>query len=279
MEGKESNMDNVKRDIINTKSLLNNKYSSIYDKIYFRTNEDLEALLDVFNIEGKEVLSVIGSGDQAFHFFSRGAKSIDLFDINKLTIHYYYLRVWLIKYMNKYYPTGFVSTYIEDLLKKVKPRTKEEQESYLYWNMFIKEISKEKIIDLFCRSTLNNTKKYPGDIKELQYILEKKDCNFYNIDISEQITTIPKKYDVVYTSNIRDWIKMRNRSFKKYNENLYNLLKDDGVVLCSNVTTEGPSATERLIFDSNFKYEELPEKETISLYKFKTPGYIYIKKE
>lgn len=50
---------------------------------------------------------MLGSGDQAFHFLNRDAKSVDVFDINRLSIYYYYLRIWLIKYMNEFYPNDF----------------------------------------------------------------------------------------------------------------------------------------------------------------------------
>ena len=132
----------VDRDILYTKFLLDGKQHNWYDKIYYSTNEDLESLLDVFDVEGKDVLSVTGSGDQAFHFHSKGSKNVDLFDINRLTIHYYYLRVWILNYIGDYYPNMDFASYIEDLLKRVIPTTEEENISLLYWKRFIKEIPK-----------------------------------------------------------------------------------------------------------------------------------------
>ena len=38
-----------------------------------------------------------------------GANCVDLFDINKFTFFYYYLRIWIIKYLNKSYPDYFLS--------------------------------------------------------------------------------------------------------------------------------------------------------------------------
>ena len=51
--------------------------------------------------------TVLASGDQAFYFYDNGAKKVDLFDINKLSIYYYYLRVWIIKYLGRFYPRTF----------------------------------------------------------------------------------------------------------------------------------------------------------------------------
>ena len=132
----------VDRDILYTKFLLDGKQHNWYDKIYYSTNEDLESLLDVFDVEGKDVLSVTGSGDQAFHFHSKKANNVDLFDINRLTIHYYYLRVWVLNHLDNYYPNMDFASYIEELLRRVIPTTEEENISLLYWKRFIKEIPK-----------------------------------------------------------------------------------------------------------------------------------------
>ena len=59
---------------------------------------------DAVNVEGRDVLTVLGSGDQALYMYDRGAKSVYLFDKNNLTLYYYYLRVWTIEYLNEFYP-------------------------------------------------------------------------------------------------------------------------------------------------------------------------------
>lgn len=270
----------VDRDILYTKFLLDGKQHNWYDKIYYSTNEDLESLLDVFDVEGKDVLSVTGSGDQAFHFHSKKANNVDLFDINRLTIHYYYLRVWVLNHLDNYYPNMDFASYIEDLLKRVIPTTEEENISLLYWKRFIKEIPKDKIIELFCKSSLYNLRPFNGNIESLKEKVSSKKLSFSDVDISEPITKeITNKYDIVYVSNIRDWIKNRGKSWDIYSENLYNLLKDNGVVLSSNVVIEGPHDDEKRIFEKNFSYEPLEKKETKSIRIFERPGYVYIKKK
>lgn len=104
-----------------------------YNSIYFHSNEYLREIFDAVNVEGKDVLTVLGSGDQALYMYDRGAKSVDLYDKNSLTLYYYYLRVWTIKYLNEFYPElYFKNDFLKKLLKYVKPQTEEEMIVYLY---------------------------------------------------------------------------------------------------------------------------------------------------
>ena len=248
-------MNKIDKDILYTKFLLESKHHPGYDKVYYSTNEDLTSLLNSFNVKGKSILSITSSGDQAFHFYSKGAEKVDLFDSNRLTIHYYYLRTWVIKYMDCYYPNTDFSSYIKQLLEIVKPKTEEEKESLSFWKKFINRFEIDDINELFCSSS------------------------FYQVDISEKIDTIPNKYDIVYVSNIRDWIRRRNKAWNVYSDNLYNLLNNNGIVLCSNVVTGGPTEEEKRIFEKNFEYKELDERKTLSIFSFKRPGYVYIKND
>ena len=75
-----------------------------YGKIYYKCNEDLlNGCLDIDFAE-KDVLSVVGSGDQILTARFLDAKRVDAFDKNRLTIYYFYLRLWSIKYENTLYP-------------------------------------------------------------------------------------------------------------------------------------------------------------------------------
>ena len=54
------------------------------------------------------------------------------------------------------------------------------------------------------------------------------------VDISEKIDTIPNKYDIVYVSNIRDWIRRRNN----IGVNIINNVTDIVPVCVSIATSE-----------------------------------------
>ena len=108
-----------------------------YNCVFFHSNEHLKGIFDQIDVSGKNILTVLSSGDQAFHFYDRGAKSVELYDINNMTLYYYYLRVWTIKYLNQYYPDIFKDDFLKRVLGHVKPATEEEKIAYLYWKKFI----------------------------------------------------------------------------------------------------------------------------------------------
>ena len=80
-------MREIERDIVGAQEVYSTRYSSKYNKIYFSTNEQLNNLFKNINIKNKDVLTVLGSGDQSFFCYQNDAKSVDVFDINKLTIY------------------------------------------------------------------------------------------------------------------------------------------------------------------------------------------------
>ena len=76
------------------------EYDDRYATIYFHSNERSKEIFSEINVKNKDVLTVLGSGDQAFYLYDNGAKSVDMFDKNKLAIYYYYLRTWVIVYFD-----------------------------------------------------------------------------------------------------------------------------------------------------------------------------------
>ena len=195
-------MDYV-NDIEKTRELLSGKRNINYSKIYSSSNEELDLIVSRFDFSGRSVLSVIGSGDQAFSFYNAGVTHIDLFDINKLTIYYFYLRIWAIKYLNLLYLDDKILSSIKTVLEHVKPSSRDNFE-------------------------------------------------FYNIDLSSCLD-INKKYDFVFVSNIVDYVD----NLELYRDNLYNLLNDNGVVICSNVGTYDCHNAQRVVFEKKFRYEPI----------------------
>ena len=94
------------------------------------------------------------------------------------------------------------------------------------------------------------------DISSLNKVLDKSEVNFYNVDISNPVE-INKKYDIVYVSNIQDYIPRDVHNFVIYEENLKRLLKDNGVVVSANVRYFGPCDEESIVFKPDFKYHDL----------------------
>ena len=107
---------NVSKDLIGTFYVNKGYRSRNYDKVYYSTNEQIESLFSSFDFKDKNVLSVLSSGDQALYFLYNGAKRVDVFDQNKLTKYYYFLRLWCIKYLDELYPPSLNKEYIRKIL-------------------------------------------------------------------------------------------------------------------------------------------------------------------
>ena len=263
-------------DILFTGDVLNKNYDEFHDRVYFRSNEDLNALFCHFDINGKNVLSVLGSGDQAFHLINRGADSIDLFDKNKLTIYYFYLRLWTLRYLNMFYPESEISHgFIKNLLSYVKVENEEEAKAYEYWRLFTDLYHARNPRDMFITEgpVMNELE----DISLINQRIKNKKINFYNWDISKFVDA-DKQYDLIYMSNISEWI-CGTVSITVCRNNLSKLLKDDGLIICSNLCNDGARFVEIRLFSKSFNYYELPASLVRGNYDVDAPGYFYTKKK
>ena len=66
-------------EIVETKSRRFQKEAFIYKF----TNERLSSYLPLFDLENKDVMTVVGSGDHCLNILLRDVNSLDCFDINK----------------------------------------------------------------------------------------------------------------------------------------------------------------------------------------------------
>ena len=264
---------NCTRDIINGSSLTDEYYNSIY----FHSNEHLKDIFDQIDVKGKNCLSVLGSGDQAFYMFDRDAESVDLFDINKLAIYYYYLRVWAIKYLDRFYPDNYIDKdFVLNLLRYVKVSNKLEKFAYDYWMKYaygFENYKKDILEGLFIIG--NNP--YLNKLDDLSRVKSRlNDCiNFFNMDLSDENIPREKKYDIIYTSNIIDYLHSLYR-ISVYRHNLFDLLNDDGMIVATHVTNSYRKGEEALLFDRYFDVKELDK--VYHDYEYKCPGYVYTKK-
>lgn len=253
--------DIVKYDIKKTDEMFQAPYGSsrftTYDRVYSETNELCDKIISKFDVKDKSILTVLGSGDQAFQFYANGAKNVDLFDINKLTIYYYYLRIWHMKKYGMMYPEElFDSNYVSELLKSVTPGSKDEKKAYLYWNSFISRFGSNMITDFFTNSFY---RKINEDV-DTEFVLKKiseDDFSFHNLDFSLPFE-LSKTYDFIYTSNLSDYIK--DERLKIYRDNLYNHLNKGGIVLSSNLSGSincYKYVTQRKVLRHYFKYKKI----------------------
>ncbi len=271
-------MIDISVDIFKTKQVLlklNNPKNNV-DKIYYSSNEHLDTIFSNLDFSSKKVLSVLGSGDQAFSFYNAGCESVDLFDKNKLTIYYFYLRMWTIKYLNlKYPPFNLSSLFISKLLDMVEVDSPDEKRAFEYWSQFVNFFNINDIKDLMWGTLLPLKNDY-FEIDKIKNGINNNSFNFYNIDISKNVD-LDCKYDVIYTSNIPNYICPHPLSIKIYRDNLYRLLNDGGMVVSTLVGKYYTPDLEKSVFSSLFDFYEFPEVD--GFFKDREiPGYYYVKK-
>lgn len=267
-------MSDLDIDIYNTSNVLqqengDHKFGQ-YSKMYFCANEHCNEIITNYDVCDKNVLTVLGSGDQAFQFYKFGARSVDVFDINKLSIYYLYIRLWTLKYLNSFYPPrNFSSDFVRELLELVKPDTYDEEIAFKYWKKFVEKF--ESTNNLFNNGGWAHFKN--DDISTLREKLLDKDFDFYNIDISKKIN-IKKKYDVIYTSNISEYLSPS--SLRVYRNNLYKLLNREGLVLSSSLLYNNRSL-EQNIMNKCFDCTSLPMMD-LDYRGYASPGYCHVKR-
>lgn len=267
----------VENDFEKAKKIIDREESeNLYSKIYYKSNEHLKELLKNFYLDNKSILTVLGSGDQAFHFLNSGVQSVDTFDINRLSIYYFYLRIWIIKYLNRFYPESFGRLSWEKLKKRITITSEKEKEVQQFWNLYFERYDRINSIIEY------DPYAYTNEIDNLEILnkrLKNININFYNIDIASNEIKINKKYDVIYTSNISDWLFYKfpnNDYFINYRNNLKKLLKEHGFIICAYAYLYSGNEYEEYIFEQDFKKYKL-NKININD-NFVTPGYYYVKK-
>lgn len=251
-------MCDVKKEVDNTDLVIRNHVIKNYDLVYYASNEELFSIFSNFDFHNKSALTVLASGDQAFHFYDNNIGSLDFFDFNKFTIYYFYLRIWNIEKNNEFYlPPYFFAEYINDLINNVNPKTDYEEKALLYWRLLLEKFeNNEPKLHRFFREGFTSHKNKIKDLERIKKAIQNRDFNFNIFDISHDIS-INKMYDIIYASNIFDWLD--ECDYEKYADNLYNLLNDNGIIICSDLSKRyGASIEEKRLYNEKFDYHQIP---------------------
>ncbi len=259
------------KDYLASRVIMDDKMVDGYDKVYYQINEDVNDVLLGEDFTDKDVLSVLASADQYFMFKALDAKKVDAFDFNRLTIYYYFLRKWSIKYNNNnVYPDIFYDdSYVENLLEKVVVSSDLEKKALDFFKMHVSNGSdfSKFFYDVDVQPYGNTLFQ---NIRQLKKIID-SDFTFYNMDLfKDNGDLISKKYDYLYISNILDWAREDSSKITIAKDNLLSLLKDNGKVICSRLVNRSKSGilSEREIFDEDFQLHEFSDGK----------NYMYIKK-
>lgn len=248
-------------------------------KMYKATNENLTKIFGLYDFKDKDVLSVLSSSDQMFSSYYLGAKNVDTFDHNLTTFLFFYLKKWCMEYTGKSYLSPSNTTLYEciDLHKN----NEIENNVAMFWKRILLPLNVPLANSSLFFNNFNDFYGVPynDDVETINGIIRDKEPNYQALDIFTE-TDFSKQYDIVVLSNILEYPYAYEEDEKAVYErtmyNLLNALKDDGIVICSNLIFE--KAIEKDIFSEFFDIHEGAFEYDAHRYKDKPISYSYTKK-
>lgn len=252
---KEINL-NPKKDFQKTIKLVNSTRSMLIEEdaffenfegftemtqLFRFTNENISEYYELFNFENKNVLTVIGAGDQALSAIYKGAKKIDVFDVNKLSYYFLLLKKYAIKslsyeeFLNLFNPLTKQKD-IEIIYKKVSQNIDDENIKE-FWDRVFRSNYVFYYLFLDTNVSINRVKRnvpYLENKQAYNKLKEKiKDCKIKYVggDLTELVNTLNEKYDYINLSNIIDYIEDKDSAKKLYTNIFNNLLNQNGMCM------------------------------------------------
>lgn len=226
-------MENVKNAINVINNLNDNKFSQ-YNKIYLFTTENL-CYLEKFN--GKNVLSVCGSGDHILNSILFGAKNILAFDVNNLSQYILYLKIEAVKMLTyqEFIDFFIFKNFDYQIFKKINTN-----KTLTFWEELYKyfDYNTEALYNcnLFIKNNANFYIKNNPYLDKVNYNILKENIlnisiNFINCDLLK--IKNENFFDLILLSNISDYLNniFFNNSLKEFNEFINTLKKDNQTII------------------------------------------------
>ena len=163
--------------------------------------------------------------------------------------------------------------FIKNLICKVKPANNNENNALYFWQKIIKmNIFDEYEDSIFVRNSICMANNKIDDLKKLKYYLKHNKFNFHNIDISGEIS-VDRKYDYLILSNIAEWLSSSDyNNIWQFCRNVDQLLKDDGIAICSKLWNDDNDKRVKDILKRLFSINNLNDSTNY------LPGYYLVKK-
>jgi hypothetical protein len=212
------------RDFLEYETEYNSKCYHSYSAVIETTNEHIARYEHLFENK-KNMLGVIGSGEQIFSAVLAGIEDFEVFDISRFPKYFLYLKRAAIQgltveeYMKFFHDIVKVekgspnkSTYYYMYQDKIRPYL--AKEAVPFWDFLLARYSIKKIRYEFYMPTYVNRKHQLKNNRFLQpeYYQELRDrlndvrINIQTGDILDLAKSYKSEFDVVYLSNIHEYI-------------------------------------------------------------------------
>jgi len=255
-----------------------------YGRVYPFTNENLMEYSRIYDFKDKDVLSVVGSGDQYFSSLLFGAKSIQLFDINSTVNYLFALKFFSIRSLSyEEFKRFFVESKLDDIrlynkIKKELPINVRKFFDYILLNG-------RKLSSLIFSVSLNSSiinyssnRVVPYFEREIYYILQEilRKIPFpkiHNLSLKDLCFVLNESFDIMLFSNIFLYLNMDVKSYKHFLKNYLKFLKLSGVIQANYVWTKNEELFSEFI-SNGFVCDEIssiritPEKTDFKDYVF-----------
>ena len=188
--------------------------------VFLITNENLGTYDEIYHFKGKDVLSVVGSGDQYFVSKLCGAKKVDLFDNYKEAWYYFVLKFMALRNLSyedffRYIISGQLSdTETYERLRNFLPDDVRDYFEYHYRFFYTCEL-----VPLSKHLYIRGPKYGDGSIipyfneanyYKLRNILNHEELpNYYYENITDLSGKLSGSYDIMLASNIYTWLVER----------------------------------------------------------------------
>ena len=207
-------MNKVELDIKKAINIIDSNSSSIdrFEAIYPFATENVYGCFSNYNFQDKECLTVLGSSSQMLYMYINGAKNVTTFDINSLSVYYFYfIKAFILSKLQK---EDLASLFINDnskinkniintIIKKLKG------EAYIFWKTLYNKyglalFKSFKMFHYVDTPTIYYTSGYldNDNLKEIRKIIKNIEPNFINCNIKNLSNYLDRQFDLIYLSNI-----------------------------------------------------------------------------
>ena len=208
-----------------------------YNWCFRFSNEALNLYYPDFNLKGKCVLTVAGSGDQVLQAIKEGAKDIVAFDKNRFAYYLTALKLAAAQGLDfkdfyRFFTPFKEGELSESLFACFKDYLKED--AYQFWTTMYQEGYLEQRKNSLIRASLNRNLGEGSYLDEETFPLLKSQIanvkyKFIPGDINSLSLGANSKFDAIFLSNIFDWMVITENDYLEFlNSKFVPLMKENG---------------------------------------------------
>lgn len=277
-------IETVKK-ILDTNEKLSRDFEE-YGKIYLSTTENIKGIMYKIDLQGKNVLSVAGSGDQALNAYFNGAKQVTLFDVNPLAMAQAELKFTAAKKLSyeefcEFFIPGVGNVLNSKTFLKLSNYLKDDVADYydyLFSNYTSSEILDKTVFHIFSSvDNLENLNDYmkKENFEKLPIILEGKEINYLESSLLDLPKNLKDMYDAMLLSNISDsiqdmWDTNTLKSYKRFIHVLSKNLNKGGSIQCAYIYSNYNRQRKKSLFINTEERQKIFKEPEFKEWKIQT---------